>query len=134
MKLHDAGKIVAGIVVFVALATFPFWWGRGGVAPPPDLSLDTPEIRALADKRCIEDKAFMRERHMKLLDEWRNAVVRDGQRVYVSTDGRAFSLSLTDTCLSCHANKAQFCDACHDYAGVAPKCYDCHPIPGEAKP
>ena len=29
MKLYDEGKIIAGIVVFLIVATFPFWYGRG---------------------------------------------------------------------------------------------------------
>ena len=27
---------------------------------------------------------------------------------------------------ACHANKAEFCDRCHNYAAVKPYCWDCH--------
>ena len=32
MKLYDGGKIIAGIVVFLILASGPFWYERGKVA------------------------------------------------------------------------------------------------------
>ena len=27
-------------------------------------------------------------------------------------------MSLSNTCLDCHSNKAEFCDRCHNYASV----------------
>ena len=38
-------------------------------------------------------------------------------------------MSLTNTCLGCHSNKAQFCDQCHNYLEVTPYCWDCHVDP-----
>jgi hypothetical protein len=35
-------------------------------------------------------------------------------------------MSLSNTCLDCHSNKAEFCDRCHNYASVSPYCWDCH--------
>ena len=29
-------------------------------------------------------------------------------------------MSLSNTCLDCHSNKAEFCDNCHTYASVKP--------------
>lgn len=133
MKLYDAGKIIAGIVIFLILITFPLWYGRGKAVAPPDLQLDTPAIQQLADKRCVEDTAFMRANHMKLLATWRDDVVRDGKRFYTATDGRTVEMSLTGSCLKCHSNKDRFCDRCHDYAGVKPTCWSCHIVPGEVK-
>jgi len=40
-----------------------------------------------------------------------------------------FDMSLSNTCLSCHTNKAEFCDKCHGYASVDPYCWDCHVDP-----
>ena len=42
-------------------------------------------------------------------------------------------MSLSQSCLGCHSNKEQFCDACHNYAGVKPNCWSCHIVPKEAK-
>ena len=120
MKCITGRIIIVGIVVFLVLATFPFWYGRGKAVPPPDLKLDTPASQRLAGKTCVETDAYMRANHMELIDAWREDVVREGKRTYHG-DGRAgLSISLTGTCLGCHTNKEQFCDPCHDYAGVKP--------------
>jgi hypothetical protein len=133
MKLYNGGKIIAGIVVFIILITFPFWYGKGKTSPPPLLSLDTPAIAKLQEKRCVEDAAFMRTSHMKLLVIWRDGVVRDGNRFYKAKDGKVYEMSLSGTCLKCHSNKEQFCDRCHNYVGAKPTCFSCHNIPGEVK-
>lgn len=131
MKLYNGGIIIAGIVIFVLLITFPLWWSHGRTAPAPALSLDTDAIRQLPEKRCVEDASFMRKNHMKLLASWREGAVREGKRLYTATDGRSFAVSLTGTCLQCHSNKEQFCDRCHDYMKARPDCFSCHIIPGE---
>jgi cytochrome c len=133
MKLSNLGKIAAGILIFVVLITFLFWYGKGKSFLQPALSLDTPEIAQLKDKRCLEDTAFMRPNHMKLLVTWREAVVREGNRLYTATDGRIFETKLSGTCLKCHSNKQQFCDRCHNYVGVKPNCFSCHIIPAEVR-
>jgi hypothetical protein len=134
MKLYNRGTIIAGIAVFVIAATFPFWYGRGKALAPPDLKIDTPAIERLQEKRCVESTAFMRAHHMKLLDAWRDDVVRSGSRTYQAKDGKVYSMSLTGACLECHSNKKQFCDRCHDFAGAKPACWDCHIIPAEVRP
>jgi hypothetical protein len=129
--MYDARKILPLLVVFVGLVTIPLWYSPGKTQPQPDLRLDTPAIRKLADKRCVESTGFMRSSHMNLLERWRNEVVRNGDRVYVSSDGRQFDMSLSGTCFGCHSNKEQFCDRCHTYEGVKPNCWSCHTVPKE---
>ncbi len=131
MKLYGGWKIIAGLIFFLLVVTFPFWYGGLKATPPPDLKLDTPAIGQLAEKRCIEDAAFMRANHMKLLVKWQDLVVREGIRSYAATDGKVYQISLTASCLGCHSNKDKFCDRCHDYTGVKPKCYSCHILPKE---
>jgi hypothetical protein len=133
MKLYNGVKIIAGIVIFVILITFPFWYGKGKTSLQPALILDTPAIAQLKDKRCVEDTAFMRANHMKLLVTWREAAVREGNRLYTARDGRVFDASLSSTCLKCHSNKQQFCDRCHNYVGAKPNCFSCHIIPAEVR-
>jgi hypothetical protein len=133
MKQHQWGMIALGLVIFVVLITFPFWFGKGKTSPKPELSLDTPAIAQLKEKRCIEDMLYMRESHMKLLNRWRDEAVRDGHRLYTAKDGRTFEKSLTGTCIQCHSNKEQFCDRCHNYVGAKPTCFNCHIVPGEGK-
>jgi hypothetical protein len=121
--MNDKGKIIAGVVIFLALVTFPFWFSMGKAAPKPEPVL-TP--KALEAKACVRDKAWINANHMQLLNEWRDAVVRDGERRYVNLEGKEFNMSLSNTCLDCHSNKAEFCDRCHDYAAVSPYCWECH--------
>jgi hypothetical protein len=131
--MSDAKKVFIGLIIFLVLLTFPFWYGKGRAVPSLQLKIDTPEIARLAEKKCLEPTAYMRASHMELIDSWREAVVREGQRYYVTSSGKNVSMSLTQGCLGCHSNKEQFCDTCHNYAGVKPNCWSCHNVPKEAK-
>ena len=121
--MKDKKKILAGLAVFIAAITFPFWYNMGKAAPAPELELTA---KAKAAKVCVMPTAFMKAEHMQLLDVWRHNVVRNGERAFVNAEGKLFNMSLSNTCLDCHSNKAQFCDRCHDYASVRPYCWDCH--------
>jgi len=98
--MYDKGKIAAGILIFLALVTFPFWYGKGRTATPPSISLDTPEIRKLAVKECIEPTPYMRANHMELVKSWREAVVREENRVYVNREGKKYSMRKTRNILN----------------------------------
>ncbi len=121
--MKDKKKILAGLVVFIAVITFPFWFNMGKAAPAPELEL-TAEAKAA--KSCVMPTEYMKVEHMQLLDVWRHNVVRRGERMFVNADGKLFNMSLSNTCLDCHSNKEKFCDRCHDYASVRPYCWDCH--------
>lgn len=131
MRLYNGKIILTGLLVFTVLVTIPLWKNLGKSPAAPTLSLDTPQIQALAEKRCVEPTAYMRASHMSLIEDWKNAVVRDGYRVYLSSAGKEVPMSLSQTCLGCHSNKEKFCDRCHDYTGVRPNCWSCHVVPKE---
>lgn len=131
--MYDAKKVFIGILIFLGLLTFPLWYGRGKAIPAFQLKIDTPEIARLTEKKCIEPTPYMRSSHMELIDSWRTAVVREGQRYFVSSEGKKIFMSLSQNCLGCHSNKEKFCDICHNYAGVKPNCWSCHNVPKEAK-
>jgi hypothetical protein len=121
--MHDAGKIIAGLVIFLAIATSPmsYQWAKGAAPGAPELKI-APE-----NEQCVEPTQFMRSLHMDLLDAWRDEAVRDGDRTYVAFDGKVYEKSISGTCLSsCHSNKDEFCDRCHEYVGAKPYCWDCH--------
>jgi len=122
-KIYDKGIVIAGLIIFVVIFMFPFWYNLGKAAPVPEPVLTE---KAKAAKECVEPKAFMKAGHMQILDDWRGSVVRDENRVYVSSKDKEFDMSLSNTCLDCHSNKADFCDKCHNYASVNPYCWDCH--------
>ena len=121
--MYNKGKIIVGLAIFVVLITFPFWFNQGKAAPAPERVLTA---QAKAAKECILSAELMRTEHMQMLNDWRDMVVRDGTRLYVSSSGKKYNMSLSNTCLDCHSNKAEFCDRCHNYAAVTPYCWDCH--------
>ena len=121
--MKDKGLIIAGLIIFFALLTSPFWYnlGTASVAPEPVLTQKAKDA-----KECVLPVDYMKTEHMQLLDIWRENVVRTGKRLYVNSSGKSFEMSLSNTCLDCHSNKADFCDKCHTYASVDPYCWDCH--------
>ncbi|OGL46680.1 MAG: hypothetical protein A2161_21860 [Candidatus Schekmanbacteria bacterium RBG_13_48_7] len=120
--MYDKGKIGAGIIIFLCLITIPIWYNvlAGSWSRIPDPKIVTIE------KECIESTEYMKSEHMALIYSWRDRVVRDGERIYRASNGKTYDMSLTGTCLKCHSNKSEFCDVCHNYAGVTPYCWDCH--------
>jgi hypothetical protein len=123
--MRDRGKIAAGLAAFVALALLPFWSNLAGGVVRPDPKIVTKE------KACVLPRQEMRDAHMELLNSWRNTVVRRGERTYVAANGATIRMSLEQTCLRCHPNKKEFCDACHTYLAVTPYCWNCHVEPKE---
>jgi hypothetical protein len=126
--MYDSGKIITGLIIFIALATFPLWYNQasGEAANKPVLKIEAGQ------ENCVEPKEFMRVSHMQMLNEWRDLAVRGGNRVYLSSDGKTHEMSLSNTCMSCHPNRKEFCQQCHDYVGVDPYCWDCHVEPKES--
>ncbi len=128
--MYDGGKIIIGLIIGIGLFLFPFFYDAGKAAKAPD-----PELTAKAReaKQCMKDVSYMKTSHMKMLDEWRNTVVRDADRYHKTASGKIYYKSLQVTCMECHSNKSKFCDQCHDYIGVDPYCWDCHIEPEEKK-
>lgn len=126
--MHDGGKIIIGLIIFAGLLTFPFLYNKGTTPPAPQ-----PELTAMAKQagKCVESKDYMKSSHMELLNTWRDEAIREGKRTYTASDGKTYRISLQNTCMECHANKAKFCDQCHNYAEVTPYCWDCHLAPKE---
>ena len=124
--MYDSGKIIAGLIIFIILMTFPIWYnaiaGKGNYVP--DIEIATRDMPGR--DQCVMTTDYMRANHMDLLNQWRDDVVRLGERVHVAPDGKKYDRSLSNTCMDCHSNKVRFCDRCHDYMGVAPYCWQCH--------
>ena len=121
--MYNAGKILPGLILFLALVTSPIWVevGAGPEAP-------YQRSRSRERHRCVADTEYMRREHMQLLT---GGVTRwsDRESVYVAADGRHYEKSLTGTCLGCHESKAKACDRCHAYLAVTPYCWECHVDP-----
>jgi len=139
--MYKVGKIIASLIIFVAILTFPFFYNMGKANAGPDL----PTYAASANlQQCVEPAEYMRANHMQLLNQWRNADVRDGKSIYINSQGKSFDISL-ESCVECHSTQAtkntvgvnnpalktsdQFCVSCHHYASVEPTCWSCHSGP-----
>ena len=92
--MKDKNKILAGLAVFIAIITLPFWFNMGKAAPAPELVL-TEHAKAANDGKCVMPTDFMKAEHMQLLDVWRHSVVRNAQRTFVNTSGEEFNMSLS---------------------------------------
>ena len=142
---YDEKKIFAGLAIFVGLIALPVVYnlalGKPGKRPELQKAIDSVPAGALKDALkgrtdCLLHSAVeMRGKHIDLLNTWRDEYVREGK----VTVGGKFARwpgsnkpvlkSLSKTCLVCHADRTQFCDRCHTYAGVKPYCWDCHVLP-----
>jgi len=128
--MHDTGKVIIGLVIFLVLIAAPVWYNMnaGQASNIPNLE------RPTGDVTCVRDSSFMSVHHMDLLNEWRDQVVRGGDRFETDAKGHRHEKSLTNTCLGCHRSKEKFCDRCHNYLSVEPYCWDCHNVPEDPRP
>lgn len=108
----------------VAVLCLGIAYAASGTAPKagPTIVID----KARAGERCVEDTAFMRKNHMKLLMHQRDETMHKGIRT------EKHSLK---KCVSCHASAKDdrvvgsdehFCQSCHTYAAVKLDCWECH--------
>lgn len=122
--MYNAKAVIVGAVIFAALFSSPFWLNLGKDAyKRPDVVLPKNE------KECVEPVEYMRAEHMALLNQWRDQALRNEKRVYVSSTGKEWTISLQNTCLKCHNDYANFCEKCHIANSVYPYCWTCHITP-----
>tara|TARA_B100000700_G_scaffold288114_1_gene344315 strand:+ start:1917 stop:2414 length:498 start_codon:yes stop_codon:yes gene_type:complete len=114
--------VFIALALFLLLATYPIW----KIQNPDSFPKVSMETRG---DQCVAPADYMRENHMKLLEDWRDTVVRDGDRFHIMPNGTRVEKSLTKTCLGCHVSKKQFCEECHTFVSVKPYCWECHLIP-----
>ncbi|GAB4340017.1 MAG: sulfate reduction electron transfer complex DsrMKJOP subunit DsrJ [Desulfobulbaceae bacterium] len=123
--MYDKNIIIPGLIIFLVIVTFPFWYNHGdaGAEPKPELPKDS--------RQCVLPAKDMRATHMQLLNEWRDEVLRTGDRSYFELEGKSYQKGLQIACMKCHTSKKKFCDTCHVYTSVTPYCWDCHLAPVE---
>ena len=129
--MHDGSRILPALGAFLVLVTYPVWHAvaTGQDARVPKLAKPAEATQCVLPTPEMQEARQMRRTHMQLLMTWRDEAVREGERVYVSASGRHYDKNLTGTCLQCHADKAGFCDRCHQYLQVTPHCWECHVDP-----
>ena len=124
--MYNKFQVLTGLAIFVLFVTFPIWYNHGQANEPP-----VPE-KPKGATECVLPVEQMRSEHMQLLNEWRDEVIRTGDRSFdIKASGKKYQRSLQKTCMQCHTSKKRFCDSCHDYSSVSPYCWDCHLVPDE---
>ena len=125
VRAFEHGLLLALAVALLAIAGVS---SADGKADWSDWKSGTSRA-ATVEKSCVRDAAFMRRNHMEVIKHARIDTVRKGVR---GLDG-----SLSE-CIACHVNtddkgapipvnqEGQFCEACHEFVGVALDCYQCH--------
>ena len=124
--MYNKRFIIPGLAVFVLIVTFPLWFNAFSTAAS---TVPKPELPPGGEKQCVAPVAEMRSSHMAMLNEWRDDVLREGDRVAVTVEGKEYRKGLQMACMQCHTNKEKFCDSCHEYVSVKPYCWDCHLTP-----
>jgi hypothetical protein len=123
--MYNKGTIIPGLIIFVLFVTFPLWFNAFSTAS----TVPKTELPPGGEKQCVAPLDEMRASHMVMLNEWRDDVLRDGDRVPVTVAGKEYRKGLQMACMECHTNKEKFCDSCHEYVSVKPYCWDCHLAP-----
>ncbi len=107
------------VVAFVLIILAPF--GYSLVRPvftqgsaTDQVFLDIPD-----EGECVRATEYMRFRHMDLLKQTREDVIRSGIREDVTLSG----------CRECHTYREQFCNKCHDAVTLSVDCFGCHYYP-----
>ncbi|THB79140.1 MAG: cytochrome C [Desulfobulbaceae bacterium] len=129
--MYNKGTVIAGLAIFVLFVTFPIWFNGLDAGAMPKYT--EAEMVPNGEKACVAPADVMRDTHMQLLNEWRDDVLRNSDRVMVKVDGKEYRKGLQIACMECHSNKEKFCDSCHEYAAVQPTCWDCHLTPAAIK-
>jgi len=123
--MYDKKLIIPGLLVFLLLMISPIIINGLDAGPVP--KLEKPQ----GVTKCVKSAQYMRTSHMQMLDDWRDEVLRDGDRAPITIDGVEYDKSLMNGCMKCHTDKKKFCDECHVYTSVKPYCWDCHFLPKE---
>ena len=128
--MYNKGLIIPGLIIFVLLVTFPFWFDAFSAQSSTEPKVEPPPG---GEKSCVYSPEVMKAEHMVILNKWRDDVLRKGNRGTVAVDGKVYEKGLQTACMQCHSNKEQFCDRCHTYTSVKPYCWDCHLTPKQMR-
>ena len=118
-KNRGTWATVFAVVIFIPVVLTVAGFGFARVEEGRDAFLEAPDPRC---DSCFRDVEYMRFRHMDLLKEVREDVVRHGLKGGISQAG----------CADCHRNRVEFCDRCHEAASVNLDCFGCHYYPETA--
>src|ERR1017187_3917267 len=89
--MSERAIIAASLGFFLAGACFPFW--RNAARPPRPLDLRLPQ----GQRECVAPVDYMRTSHGDLLEDWRDRVVRSGERFTRSRHAVAWCARASDS-------------------------------------
>ncbi|CAK8724202.1 Putative sulfite reductase-associated electron transfer protein DsrJ [Candidatus Electronema halotolerans] len=134
--MYDSGKIIPGLLIFVLLITFPFWYnnliGDAGAVPPATNNKIAESHKAFDNMlQSMGMKSFPNgAQHALTTEEMRAKHMDMIKDIHVTAQGydpAKAGQKPTMSCLTCHGTKEQFCDSCHAHAAVTiPDCWTCH--------
>jgi len=82
--------------------------------------------KATKGEQCVEDTAYTRKNHMKVLNHHRDETVLEGIRTKKHSLKECINCHASETTGSVAKSKDDFCVSCHSYAAVKIDCFDCH--------
>jgi len=85
-----------------------------------------PMIEKARGGECVEEPAFMRRNHMKLLMHQRDDTLRGGIRTGKYSLKACIACHASQTSQSVNAEPGNFCQSCHNYVAVKIDCFQCH--------
>jgi len=93
-----------------------------------------PLVEKARGGQCVEEPAFMRRNHMKLLMHQRDDTLRGGIRTGQYSLKACIACHASQTSQSVSAEPGDFCQSCHTYAAVKIDCFQCHANTPQVKP
>jgi len=104
--VSDRPLILAGLTLFVGLVTTPSGTALSTEKRPSPLR----RSNSLPGKAVRRATSYMRSSHMRLLEDWRNEAVRDGQRQFVAFNGKTYDKNPNPHLRhACHTDRKEFC-------------------------
>jgi hypothetical protein len=119
--LQSTKWVIGSLVVFGIVLLSPFW--VNAVTGHLTQEVKAPHPKAARGTECVLPENEMRQVHMTMFMHTRDDTVRRGIHVEQKS---------LKHCQTCHPTRADFCDQCHDFAGVKPECWNCHFYPEHA--
>ena len=119
---HWCRVIGAGLLLSAGLSAI-----AGNEAPASAVGRTLqPQIEKARAGTCVEEPAFMRRNHMKLLKHQRDDTLRGGVRTGKYSLKKCVACHASPISQSVNAEAGNFCQSCHNYAAVKIDCFECH--------
>jgi hypothetical protein len=119
---HWCQVIGAGLLLSASLSA-----SAGNEAPAAAVGRTLqPLVEKARAGTCVEEPAFMRRNHMKLLQHQRDDTLRGGVRTGKYSLKECVACHASQTSQSVNAEASNFCQSCHNYAAVKIDCFECH--------